>query len=1491
MATQNIGPKISIDGYSKYKADMRAIIAQTKELEASEKNLEGQYNKGTSAATKYKNQQQILTQKIAAQEQAVKLNAEMLDKVENEYGTGSTEAARYRAAVLEATTELNRMKEELKQIPTPAQQAGEALQKAGDKMKGIGEKITGVGQKMTASVTAPIVALGTAAAKTTIDFEQTMAQVQALSGVGSDDLSKLTKTAKDLGATTSFTASQVGEGMSYMALAGWKTEDMLDGIAPMLDLAAASGTDLGTASDIVTDALTAFGLTAKDTTRFVDVMAQTSSNSNTTVEAMGEAFKYVAPLAGAMGYSIEDVSLALGIMANSGIKGSAAGTALRSTISRLAKPTKEVAITMAELGISMTDEQGNMKSLDELLGDLRTAFSGLDEAQAAAAATSLAGKNAMSGFLALVKTGDGDFKKLKKAIENSNGAAKRMADTMLDTTQGAITIMQSAIEGAAISIGEELTPYIKTAADKVTKLATAFTNMDDATRDVVIKTAAMAALAGPLAMGLGAVVSSVGNITDGAGKLIKLVTAHPLGAALSVAAAVAGWGAMQLYLQGARSRTSELTKEIDGIRSSIKTTNDALATNKENLDKVITGADGNAEAAKRLIDKLEVLTAKEHLSNAEKAEMAAYVDALNELYPELNLQIDESGEKLNKTTREMRAYVDAMKAQAKAEGVKDAYVEAVRLQTQAQVDANRAQEAYNKVAEKSAETERERKLLQAQVTGLTEDRTQAEKELNDLLSRGVITADDYNKALTAMGDGQVAIGDKTLKLSAAQKQLIQSEGNHISETNKARAAMNEANAALEAATNDVNALDAAYEASIGDYNRATEASERAAESFSDTTKEITASGKAMDKHAEYFANMTGDEWELASTFVAEVESMNEALGKSIESQMDMFTQFSKGAEISKEEILANMQSQIDGVRNWEQNIDTLMHRGVDINILRRLIEMGPQGSSYVEAFVNMSDDELKKAGALWTESLAIKTMTDDWGETLKTDAATAVSTGMDGVPDQMKGYGTDSASEYIAGFNEYEGSLAPPELEEGAEEEYFTAGQTAGSKYSTGVADGEKAPTGLAAIKAAAAKVKEATAPKGVYDQNKGYGEQSANGTIAGIKAKLGLVRDAASLIKGATAPKGVYKQNEGYGEQGTKGVAVGMITPAMHREIMASAGKVKAAAAPTGIFKFLFGYGEQGARGTASGLWGSTAKTEVGKAAGSLKVGTALTGIFKFLFGYGEQGAKGTASGMTSKEGKKAVTDAAGKVKTASAPKGIFDFLKGYGTQGAKGTASGMTTGEGKKAVTDAAGKVKTASAPTGIFDQNKGYGSQGAQGVASGILSNLKPVTDAADDLKDASKPTGTYTAGKTAGENTVDGFRDGLANTEKIEGVGGVKAKARALAEAALKALNAKLDTGSPSKETRWIGQMAGEGFALGLMDEKKAVMDASADLFSPATFGSASFDVNGNPVGGNTYGDTSVVLNVYGAEGQDVRELADIVEQKIALNMRNRSAVWA
>lgn len=465
----NIGPRIGIEGEAEYRKSIQNIIQQQKTLKAEMQATASAWDKSTSAEKKAQQTKETLTKQVEAQEKRVKELSKMLKESADKYGENDTRTLKWKEALANATTELNKMEAELKDIPSSLDIMGKKMEENGEKLQKVGESIEGAGRKLAPFSAAAAGGL-TYAVKTAADFEAQMDKVQAISGASAEQMEALSASAREWGSNTKFSATEAGQGFEYMAMAGWKTEEMLAGIGPILNLATAAGEDLGVTSDIVTDALTAFGLSAQDAGHFADIMAAASSNANTNVTMLGESFKYAAPVAGAMGYSAEDVAIALGLMANSGIKASQAGTSLRNVFQRMAKPTKESAAAMERLGLSLTDEEGNMLSFMEIMEQLRDSMAGinmpteefqqrleeldqqladktitqkeynktLDEylqqtygaegAEKARAAAMLGGSRAMAGLLAIANASEADFAKLSAAVTNSSNEMAMLKD-------------------------------------------------------------------------------------------------------------------------------------------------------------------------------------------------------------------------------------------------------------------------------------------------------------------------------------------------------------------------------------------------------------------------------------------------------------------------------------------------------------------------------------------------------------------------------------------------------------------------------------------------------------------------------------------------------------------------------------------------------------------------------------------------------------------------------------------------------------------------------------------------------------------------------------------------------------------------------------------------------------------------------------------------------------------------------------------------------
>ena len=486
---------------------------------------------------------ELLSQKQRALKDAIGATKEKLDSLKTaqeqakqalENGDlGQDKYDALQREIIETEQELRRLQEEA--ASTSAALA--KIDEAGKKMEAFGDSVTSAGQKIMPASMA-VAGLGAAAVKTAADFDSGMSKVAAISGATGDDLDALRDKAREMGAKTKFSASEAASAMEYMAMAGWKTEDMLGGIEGIMSLAAASGEDLATTSDIVTDALTAFGLSAQDSGHFADILAAASSNANTNVRMMGETFKYCAPIAGALGFSAEDVAEAIGLMANAGIKSTQAGTALRTIMNNLSGEVKITGAALGEVTIATTNADGSMRDLSDILADCRGAFSQLSESERAQAAEALVGKNAMSGFLALMNAAPEDIEKLSAAIDNCDGTAAQMAETMQDNLAGQLTILKSQLEELAISFGEMLMPAIRAIVSKIQAFVDKLNGMSESQRKAILTIGLIVAALGPLLVIIGTLISKVGVAMQG---FVKLATGvKKLGVAVKAGTGVFG---------------------------------------------------------------------------------------------------------------------------------------------------------------------------------------------------------------------------------------------------------------------------------------------------------------------------------------------------------------------------------------------------------------------------------------------------------------------------------------------------------------------------------------------------------------------------------------------------------------------------------------------------------------------------------------------------------------------------------------------------------------------------------------------------------------------------------------------------------------------------------------------------------------------------------------------------------------------------------------
>ena len=465
------------DGSIEIEVELNSEKAE-KELKQFSKTLGTETKKAvksaeTAAKQAVKSAETTIKQAAKAAEAATKQASKTTEQAAKRAGKTAETSAKQAGEKASQSTKKSG-EEQKRSYRQTEQQAKRSAANAEKYWSGAASKIKSAVSAGMKATGAAMIAGGSAAIKVGSDFEAGMSEVQAISGASGKELESLRDKAKEMGATTKFSATQSAEALKYMAMAGWKADQMVSGLPGIMNLAAASGEDLGTVSDIVTDALTAFGLQAKDSAHFADVLAKASSSSNTNVGMMGETFKYVAPIAGSMKYSVEDTATAIGLMANAGIKGGEAGTSLRAILTRLVKPPKDAAQALDALGVSAKNSDGTMKPLREVIGELREKFSGLDDSQKAQYAASIAGQEAMSGLLAIVNASPSDFDKLTKSIDKSNGAAKKQAKTMNNNLKGALYELGSAAEAVGIEIYDDIKGPLTNAVKAGTKQISSF---------------------------------------------------------------------------------------------------------------------------------------------------------------------------------------------------------------------------------------------------------------------------------------------------------------------------------------------------------------------------------------------------------------------------------------------------------------------------------------------------------------------------------------------------------------------------------------------------------------------------------------------------------------------------------------------------------------------------------------------------------------------------------------------------------------------------------------------------------------------------------------------------------------------------------------------------------------------------------------------------------------------------------------------------------
>jgi len=944
-----------------------------KEEEAAKKidTLRESYDKANAELEDLKKSTPEATEEIAKQEQELEQLSNQLKIAEQDYSKAQASTAKYQTSLNYANIELNKLDEELSQTGAYLSEAeksadgtAKSIDEFGNEAKEAGEETASFGKIAVAALASQVLysalnklvdgikQIGEACIESGSEFEAAMDKVAAVSGAAGGDLDALTDKAKQMGASTMFSASQAAEAMNYMAMAGWKTEDMLSGIEGVMDLAAASGEDLATTSDIVTDALTAFGLTAQDSAHFADVLAAASSNANTNVAMMGETFSYAAPIAGSLGFSVEDTAEAIGLMANAGIKASSAGTSLRRIMTELSKDVTIHSKSMGDMVIKTTEADGSMRELSDILADCRGAFDQLSESEKASAAASIVGKNAMSGFLALMNAAPSDVEKLSNALATCDGTAKAMADTMQDNLKGKITIMQSALEGLAIStydaFDDSLKEGVEGATEAITRLNDAVVNGDlGVSLERLGESASrlMVEVVDGLVDHMPAIIDGITAVVDNADEIASVIETI-----------VAAWGTYKVAAEGAQAATMLLNAELalnpilavaagvaacgvalvnfakeeakageEALKASKKTsslvseTRDLTASyneSKEAFKANIDDLNAQGDACNKLVDDLIGLNAQWQDSSAPGfseavAEQTSIINELKAAYPGLNLAIDEHTGALNMDAEAIRANIAAMQSQAYAEA---------------------AQERLTEIAKQKLELQIQQQKLAPEITEAENALTEAQSAHADAEERLIEIQETWNGDVEAGTEAALAARDAHLEAGHALSEL---RGEHE---------------ACETAIEDLN-----------------EEEQILTENLRVNAEASAQAGSSAAGAADGFTQLKLTEEEL--------EEFIENVNKSIDSQINLLERHQEVTAVSGETMQENLASQVEALEQWASDFETLAAKGIDDGLLKQLAEMGPEAEGYIQGLLSMSETQLAEYSTKFAEATKLKSET------------------------------------------------------------------------------------------------------------------------------------------------------------------------------------------------------------------------------------------------------------------------------------------------------------------------------------------------------------------------------------------------------------------------------------------------------------------------------------------------------------------------------------
>lgn len=530
----NIGVKIELEGAPQYKENMANLTAQTKLYQAQVKSLASTMGSNMSAFQKSITTSKALEQQLESLKNKSTLLEQQIEKNTEKYGADSTNVIRLRTQYQNLQAEIANTEEELRRLGGTWGAVVAEFEAIGSKMQSVGDSLKSVGDTLTQKVTMPIAAIAGASVKVAADFESSMSQVAATMGFTVDQLNdksseasktmeQLSEFAQEMGKTTAFSASEAADAFNYMALAGYDAETSMEMLPTVLNLAAAGGIELASASDMVTDAQSALGLTLDETATMVDQMAAAASNGNTSVAQLGEAMLQIGATAANMTGGTQELSTALTVLADNGIKGAEGGTKLRNIILSLQDAAKDGAVDFGNFSVSVYDSEGNLRGVTDIMQDLQSNLEGMNQESKDAIISGVFNKQDLAAANAMLQTSSERYDELAKSIGDSAGAAQQMADVQLDNFQGQLTLLKSALEGVGIDIGTIIMPYLQKFVEKIQSVVDWFSNLDAKSQDLIVKAGLIVAAIGPILSIAGSIVGTIGKISSSIGTIVKII--------------------------------------------------------------------------------------------------------------------------------------------------------------------------------------------------------------------------------------------------------------------------------------------------------------------------------------------------------------------------------------------------------------------------------------------------------------------------------------------------------------------------------------------------------------------------------------------------------------------------------------------------------------------------------------------------------------------------------------------------------------------------------------------------------------------------------------------------------------------------------------------------------------------------------------------------------------------------------------------------------